>query len=211
MAEQENSDYSKYIKAMEQPTFEKMRRYCSNLVDDNSADTLHVELAKNGRMYKALIYDAMEQFLEDLEDESLTLIDWGCGQGLASALIIDYINEKEIDIEIKKVILIEKDEKKLSRAMLHVDALKEDEFEIETLYTDSDNSTITLNLLANDNMPIDFEVSGESYFVCLSNTEKDFVDKAYKNINNLVNIQNISVRNDKIGKYQRYEKIFKTV
>jgi len=153
---QENNNYAKHIKAIEQPTFEKIRRHCSNLVDEDKADALHVELAKNAKMYKALIYDAMEQFLEDLEDESLTLVDWGCSQGLASALVLDYINEKELDIEIKKVILIDKDEKKLSRAMLHVDVLKEDEFTIEALHVedktlskelDIDNSTITLNLI----------------------------------------------------------------
>lgn len=220
---QENSAYAKHIEAIEQPTFEKIRRYCSNLVDDDSADALHVELAKNGKMYKALIYDAMEQFLEDLEDESLTLIDWGCGQGLASALVIDYINEKELDIDIKKVILIEKDEKKLSRAMLHVDVLKEDEFDIKALYvkantllkeSDIDKSTITLNLIANNHMPIDFadidfKTLGRAYFVCLSNTDKNFINDIYKNLSTLLDIQNMSIRDDKIGRYERCEKIFR--
>jgi len=219
---QENSKHSRDLKNIEQPTFEKIRRYYSNTED---ADELHVEFATHGKMHKALIYDAMEQFLEDLEDESLTLVDWGCSQGLASTLVLDYINEKELDIEIEKVILIEKDEKKLSRAMLHVEILKEDEFEIEALHVDDDiltkelnidKSTITLNLFANDYMPmdlldIDYNMFGKAYFVCLSNTDIDFVNEVHKNLADLLDMQNISIRDGKIGKYQRYEKICKTI
>ena len=216
----ENSNYSKSILAIEQPTFEKIRRYCSNLKDD---DVLSTYLAENGKMHKALIYSALDEFLEDLEDESLTIIDWGCGQGLASALVLDYVREKQLDIKISQVILVDKDKKSLSRAMLHVETLGEGNFKIEALHAknnklqgglDIDKSTITLNLFANDYMPVDFEdidsdILEEAYFVCLSNADKNFVDEVYNGMTLISDCQDVSTKNVKIGRFKKFERIFK--
>jgi len=216
----ENSSYSKSILAIEQPTFEKIRRYCLNLKD---RDVLSTYLAENGKMYKALIYSALDEFLEDLEEENLTIIDWGCGQGLASALVVDYIREKQLDIKISQVILVDKDKKSLSRAMLHVETLGEDSFKIEALHAKNnklqgelniDKSTITLNLFANDYIPVDFEdidfdILEEAYFVCLSNTDKNFVDEIYNGMTLISDCQDISIKNVKIGRFKKFERIFK--
>ncbi len=219
----ENDEYSVCIKNIENLNFEKIRRYCNNLADNNQADKMAKGFAKNGKMYKALVYDAMEQFLEDLEDENLTIIDWGCGQGLAVSLVLDYINEKQLDIEIEKVILIDEDEKALQRASLHVDVLKEDDFEIEALHVkdrelekelDVDDSTVTLNLFANDVMPVDFldidyDVFNEAYFVCLSHKNKNFVDDVHEELCTFIDISDVSARSGKVGMYHRFERICK--
>ena len=212
--------YSKYIQSITNPSFEKIRRYCNNLTDENKADEMQKYLAENGRMHKALIYDALEQFISQLNEKTLTLIDWGCDQGIASMLVLDYIREKQLEIIVNQVFLIDTNAKILSRAVAHVDSLKQNEIEIITLDCNNGikelqkikNST-TLNLIVNDSLPInwedvDFNYLNNGCFLCLSNSKKEFVEETYDSIGNFIDIQNVSIRDGKIGKFERFEKIF---
>ena len=131
--EKEVSDYTSFINSIENPNFEKIRRYCNNLTDANKADEMQKYLAENGKMYKALIYDALEQFILQLNGKNLTLVEWGCGQGTASMLVFDYIREKQLDIKASQVILIDNDTKVLSRAMAQVEALTQNTTKIQSI------------------------------------------------------------------------------
>lgn len=122
--QKEDSEYSKYILSIENIKFEKIRKYCENLLNDNQADEMQEYLAQKGRMYKALIYDSLEQFIEkQLDGKNITLIDWGCKQGIASMLVLDYIKEKQLNINVHTIVLIDNEEKALSRAMVHAESL----------------------------------------------------------------------------------------
>ena len=219
---EENSDYSKYIKSIENIKFEKIRKYCENLSKDNRTDDMQKYLAQNGKMYKALIYDALEQFISKLDNQTITLVDWGSNQGIASMLVLDYIKEKQLDIKVSQVILVDDDTKILSRAMAQVEALSQDNIQIIAIKNDDDNlldkiktnrNTIALNLFANDKIPIDVKVINdgiyEDFIMCLSHENIEFVDKIYNDFNNSTNIQDLSIRDGNIGRYQRYERIFK--
>ena len=219
---EENSDYSKYIKSIENIKFEKIRKYCENLSKDNRTDDMQKYLAQNGKMYKALIYDALEQFISKLDNQTITLVDWGSNQGIASMLVLDYIKEKQLDIKVSQVILVDDDTKILSRAMAQVEALSQDNIQIISIKNDDDNlldkiktnrNTIALNLFANDKIPIDVKVINdgiyEDFIMCLSHENIEFVDKIYNDFNNSTNIQDLSIRDGNIGRYQRYERIFK--
>ena len=219
---EENSDYSRYIQSIENIKFEKIRKYCENLSKDNSTDDMQKYLAQNGKMYKALIYDALEQFISKLDNQTITLIDWGSNQGIASMLVLDYIKEKQFDIKVSQVILVDDDTKILSRAMAQVEALSQDNIQIIAIKNDDDNlldkiktNTIALNLFANDRIPIDFKVINDviykDFIICLSNENIEFVDKIYNDFNNSTNIQDLSIRDGSIGRYQRYERIFKLI
>jgi len=218
----EDSDYTKAIKSIELPNFEKIRRYCNNLANNNEADAMQEYLAKQGKMHKALIYDALEQFIEQLEQESIDIIEWGCGQGIATMLVLDYIREKQLDIEVNRVVLIDDDKKAVERAMAQVDVLKEENFEILPLDATNQDGFINLNLqnvslhlFANDTIDIDFsEVNfyKESYFVCLSKENQDFVDSLYDEIDLYLDGSNIITdRRAKVGRFEKYEKIFKSI
>ena len=218
--QKENSDYSKYIKSIENIKFEKIRKYCENLSKDNSTDDMQKYLAQNGKMYKALIYDALEQFISKLDNQTITLIDWGSNQGIASMLVLDYIKEKQFDIKVSQVILVDDDTKILSRAMAQVEALSQDNIQIIAIKNDDDNlldkiktNTIALNLFANDKIPMDVKVINDviykDFIICLSNENIEFVDNIYNDFNNSTNIQDLSIRDGNIGRYQRYERIFK--
>lgn len=217
----ESSPYAKHILSIDNPSFEKIRRYCNNLLDDGKADEMQKNLAENGKMYKALIYDALEQFLSKLDGQTVTLIDWGCAQGTASMLALDYIREKQLDIEVDKVVLIDDDTKALSRAIANTKAISKS---VEAIALNSDNedtteqinaleANTTLNLFANDKMPIgfleiDFDILGEAYFLCVSNESREFVDDVYENISDFNDAKKISFRDDKIGRFQRFERVF---
>jgi hypothetical protein len=220
----ENSDYSKALKNIENPNFEKIRRYCNNLQSDNKADEMQKYLAENGKMHKALIYDALEQFISKLDGKTITLVDWGCEQGIGSSLVLDYIKEKQLNIKIEKVVLIDDNEKVLSRAMAHIDTLLlVDKIEIIPINSNELGSldkiktiqnSITINLFTNDKMPIDFfdmdfDLFDESYFMCLSNENDNFINEVYENFEMFINIQNVSMRDTKIGKFKKFERIFK--
>lgn len=219
----EESPYASHIHSIQNPSFEKIRRYCNNLVDDNQADEMQAYFAENGKMHKALMYDALEQFLEKLDGETITLIDWGCGQGIGSMLVLDYIREKQLDIEIQQVMLVDNDVDYLSRAMLHVDVLKKNDIDIEaidvshTKHIEKLNKTqnhLTLNLFVNDTMPleyenIDFDIFENAYFMCLSHERDEVIEDFVENVSDSIEIDEIiSDRKTKVGKFMKYEKIF---
>lgn len=220
----EQSTYSKKLLGMQLPTFEKIRRYNSNLVDDNKADDMQTILATEGKMYKALIYDALEQFIHNINAKiAITLVDWGCGQGIASSLVIDYIKEKQLDIEVRKVILVDDDIEALSRAMLHVSILKQNDLKIIAINTNNSDdieklnsmkNNFTINLFANDKMPmdyleIDYEVLGKDYFVCVSSENNEMIKYYYEKMSYWMKKENIITdREAKIGKFKKFEKIF---
>lgn len=180
-------------------------------------------LGLSGIMHKALIYDALEQFIEKLNDETITLIDWGCDQGVASMLILDYIKEKQLKIKVNQVLLLDANSETLSRAMAQVEALDFHSAKIEALNSSESDildilktikNSITLNIFANDKMPvdyidIDYALLDDAYFMCVSNSGKKFVDEVHKSISDFADIQDLSIRDGKIGRFEKFERIFK--
>jgi hypothetical protein len=211
----ESSSYTKHIQSIENIRFEKIRKYCENLLEANEADKMQKYLGENGRMYKAIIYDALEQFIEQLSGKEIAVIDWGCDQGIASMLVLDYIREKQINVSVKNVTLIDDDVQTLGRAMAQVEALKEKTVVIEAI--DANSSSLQeriqtlkapiLHLFANDTIPTDLANIrlGSGYVVCLSSQSAKNVDNIY----NAIKGTQISKRDGKIGRFQRFERIVK--
>lgn len=220
--ENETSKYAEKIEEIQLPNFEKIRKYCVNL---DNGDNLNSYLAENGKMHKAFIYSALDEFLEELDTETINLIDWGCDQGISSMLVLDYIREKQLDIKVSQVILIDNDVKALNRASIHIEVLKQNSTKITLINTKENNclnkisntkNNITLNLFVNNKIPIDlqhidYSVFGEMYFLCVSNGDSDIVDKIYQQLDNVMDIKDVSIKDTKIGKYKKYEKIFSNV
>lgn len=240
--QKENSHYAKHIQSIQVPNFEKIRRYCNNLVDEHQADEMQEYLAENGRMHKAIIYDALEQFIFQLNGKTITVIDWRCAQGIASMLVIDYIREKQLDIKVEKIFLLDDNTTVMQRAYDNVSALKSNETNIYTTaiipcpecfdeevfngidygvlsLLDNSSNDILLHLFANNSWLVDFYSYDwydfdfkiyQGYFLCVSN-QPNFVEDFDEHL--LANIEgefkNISSRDSKIGRFQRFERIFK--
>jgi len=201
-------------------SFEKIRRYYNNLLKNNTADIMAQEFSENAKLYKALVYDTLEQFMYDLTYNELSIIDWGCSQGMGSALVLDYIKEKQLNIKVTQVILIDDDKKALSRAKLHADVLKQNELDIITIDVNKNieklnevKNGFALNLFVNEKDIVDLrkvnlEEFVDDYFICVSNKNGEFVNDIFNKFSIEVKQRILTDRKTKIGRFQKYEKIF---
>ena len=133
-----------------------------------------------------LALSRMRRLLRELSKESISIIDWGCGQALASCCLLDYLNDSRIFIPVDEVILIEPSELALRYAALHLTAYGITQTKPLQKYLDDitaedieTKSPVTLHLFSNildvDGFDmkrlvqtIGASASGVHYFVCLS-------------------------------------------
>ncbi len=88
-----------------------------------------------GNLHQAKLLSAYESLCFD--SEKVEIVDWGCGQGIASLVFL----EKFINLDINKVILIEPSEVALKRASLHIHNYGSN-IPIKTVCKDIDHLTI---------------------------------------------------------------------
>jgi len=60
---------------------------------------------------------------EDFNNKSAEIIDWGCGQAFASCVLIDFIKNNNIKLDLSKFTLIEPSAMALQRGLEHIDAI----------------------------------------------------------------------------------------
>jgi hypothetical protein len=60
---------------------------------------------------------------ENLAGKSLEVIDWGCGQAFASGVLVDFVQNAKISVDLSKFILIEPSKIALERGVEHIDAI----------------------------------------------------------------------------------------
>ncbi len=249
----EDSDYSSVLHDIINPNFDKIRRvnidYINTYCDSDALfcqlnrgvkileeyDELSQYIFSYSTMHKAKLYSSFDTVIHKLDNQTINIIDWGCGQALASTLLIDYIKEKQLNIDISNVILIEPSSIALSRGMLHIDILKENELYIKAINKDIDcleerdlkvnNKNITLHLFSNI-LDVEFfrldraflekisnSQSGLNYFICVSPNINDKrnarLDMFYRYFDDNYKTELISSRESDIWSYKRYEKVFK--
>lgn len=91
-----------------------------------------------GKMHHAKMMSAISPIEQnDLQGE-LEVYDWGCGQGLASVCLIEYLNKQNINYSVNKFSLIEPSEIAIKRASLHLRKFTEDT-QIVTINKDLDS------------------------------------------------------------------------
>jgi hypothetical protein len=184
-------------------SFDRVRRIaidrCANLRTDlpgrgvaplRSEIEMFIYLKRYGNMHKSKLLSAFETFPFNELHTPMEIIDWGCGQGLASLVFLDYIREIEMYLNICKIILIEPSELTLKRAALHLN-LMQNSIQIKTICNvfnnlsvnevSTNNNNIKIHLFSNV-LDIDeaiFSLSnlirlieqsqhGINYFVCVS-------------------------------------------
>jgi hypothetical protein len=251
----ENSQYSKKLQRIRNPIFNEIRKISVEyIMNIGNPDSLHYQLKQGvtiieeekllykyifnyGKMHKAKLYSSFDTVIHQLNNQTINIIDWGCGQALATILLIDYIKEKRLNINISNTTLIEPSELALSRGLLHIGILKENPIEVKALNKDIDclehsdliidNSNITLHLFSNI-LDVEFfkldktflekikhSQNGLNYFICVSPNINDKrnsrLDMFYRYFSDNFNTELISDRDSQIGNYTRYEKIFKVL
>lgn len=90
-------------------------------------------LASYGEMHKGKLNRIMSDFPFENIDSDFEIIDWGCGQGIATVCLIDYLEKYNLDYKLQKITLVEPSEFALRRAKFNVShALNNDKVCIST-------------------------------------------------------------------------------
>ena len=152
-------------------------------------EQLSAYIAAYGRMHQDKINEVLPRInMAELWNSDMQIVDWGCGQGLATVCLFDFFRQNNMSLDlVKKVILIEPSEKALERAGIHVDAYlndKERETPVNKYLDDVEgdeiksNHPITIHLFSNilDIPSIDLYqlarkikegLSGKHFFICM--------------------------------------------
>lgn len=85
-------------------------------------DELAQYLAAYGQMHREKITAALDTIQTPTEyfSKELTIVDWGCGQGLATICFFDYLHTLGFPLKVNKVILVEPSRPAINRAVAHV-------------------------------------------------------------------------------------------
>jgi len=133
--------YIEQIKELQNPTFQQIRHIAIDSISHLSQDEIdklyerlnhgvdilktHEELCQYlwsfGNMHESKIHFAVDKLPPGLLQSEYDIVDWGCGQGLATICFFDYLKENNFDNNIKNVKLIEPGLPALDRARLHLE------------------------------------------------------------------------------------------
>lgn len=159
-----------------------------------------------GKMHQAKIYKALSCISPSTyTSDGFDIVDWGCGQGLATICFFDFLREHKIENRVQKITLIEPSLVTLERAAIHVRAYVEEKVTVSCIgrYLDdvtpediTGNSPITLHFFSNilDIDSIDLKllsekvgsnVQGQHLFFCISpmNNGNRRIDRFYEYFN----------------------------
>lgn len=176
---EQNTNYAYKLKYMVNPTFDKVRdlstkfyRELPQALQDELFEALNrgidildsepqmtAYLYAFGKMHKAKLNYAFEHLPETFfEIPEINIIDYGCGQAVATMCYADFLRKQGYEQKIRRVTLIEPSEAALKRAALHVSVFFPDteivtinkEFDdLETKDIVCDEDVPTLHLLSN--------------------------------------------------------------
>lgn len=183
-------------------------------------DELNCYLAAYGRMHEEKIHSALSTLknLNEIIKSKYQIIDWGCGQGLATLCFFDYIKKGATNQKPQKITLIEPSKAAITKATEYIQSNfeKNNLIQIEKKINDihlSDieiTEPITLNFFSNilDIESVDLEklaelvksnLKGEQYFICVGpmNVNSTRID-AFAQLLNCTEEQLIGKENGKL-------------
>ena len=162
-----------------------------------TSEELFMYLYSYGNMHKAKLISAFENVpFDDILHSPIEIIDWGCGQAVASFLLKEYFDTNDIEPQIKSVTLIEPSKLTLERASLHIHKTYPATTTVRTVCKDFNSlipydiitrETIKIHLFSNIlDLPEKFfsqntlinlikeTQKGENYFICVSPYQTDY-------------------------------------
>lgn len=190
----------------------------------NQQQQLYAYLNSYGNMHFAKCNYAYAKLPHDFFDNNIEIIDWGCGQALASMTYLDFLKKQNITQDIEKIILNEPSEIALKRGALHIKIFNAN-IEILTINKDLDgitpsdfisNNCVKLHLFSNildiDNYStkhladlIKQNFKGLNYFIIVSPKITDLktnrIDNFVKEFD-LMNPEVIANENKNVGEWE---------
>lgn len=73
-------------------------------------DTLNMYLNSYGKMHREKLNEAFRYLSTDFFKNEVEIYDWGCGQGIATICLLDYLNDKKFSYNLHTIHLIEPSE-----------------------------------------------------------------------------------------------------
>ena len=216
---------SAYGKKVSDDVFMSLDRGRAILQDE---DQLNQYLFSYGKMHHAKLKKAFEILFKTesfLQKKSIEVFDYGCGQGLASIVFLNLMEDYNIPIEsLKKVTLIDAGKPALKRAQFFLknsSDISTVHKELDSLCVDdlkTDNECVKLHLFSNildmgeshfvlEDLTdkIKLNMKGSNYFVCVSplnaNRLEDFEDLIDSD-------KTLSVEDSDIGTWKRNHRVF---
>ncbi|NBL00953.1 MAG: DUF4145 domain-containing protein, partial [Erysipelotrichia bacterium] len=200
----------------------------------DSEDLLFKYMVSFGAKHKAKLCNAFDLVVNSLEHQNVNIIDWGCGQALASMVFLEYIRDHRFDLCVKNICLIEPSLLALNRGLLHVDVFKTNDSNVvainsdldclkhEDLFFDKNYKTVHLfsNILDIEGFTLNHDffqkvsstLQNDALFICVSPNINDKrntrLDLFYKHFDENFDTTLLSSRDDDVYGHKRYEKIF---
>ena len=231
---EQNTNYAYKLKYMDNPTFDKVRdlstkfyRELPQALQDELFEALNrgidildsepqmtAYLFAYGKMHKAKLNYAFEHLPKTFfEIPELNIIDYGCGQAVATMCYADFLRKQGYKQKIRRVTLIEPSEAALKRAALHVSVFFPDA-EIVTINKGFDDLK-TKDIVCDEDVPTLHLLSNVLDLECFSLiTFKKMVKKRIGPSNQFVCVgpyfgdKDRSKHMDSFAKYFKGEEIF---
>jgi hypothetical protein len=227
---------NKHLQINDSDVFYSLQRGVSILSEEKQ---LFAYMHSFGKMHYQKLITAFEYLPKEFFKESTSIIDWGCGQALATMVYLEYLQSKEIDQTINQIKLIEPSEIAIKRGALHIKKFKKNVNTI-TINKDLDsiahkdlsqNKSISNLHLFSNIIDIDFfslhqllekieiNFKGVNYFVCVSpyitDTKTNRIDNFVSHFNKFETTNIKEIDNQKgewkgNGDWTRVVRIFKT-
>lgn len=151
--------------------FISLGRGVSVLYDEQQ---LYAYIRSYGNMHFAKCNYAYERIPISFFDNNIEIIDYGCGQALASMTYLDFLNKNHHSQVVEKITLIEPSEIALKRGALHIKLFN------------SEIDILTINKDLNGLVPNDFNNNGNIKLHLFSNI-LDIDNYSTKHLANLIN------------------------
>jgi len=221
-----------YIQSIGDPLelYERLQRG-EKIIDDEKL--LYKYMVSFGGKHKLKLESAYELIINKLQNIKFDLVDWGCGQATATMVLLDYAKKKNIKLDIENITLIDPSSLALSRGLLHIDKLKQKEYNIKAINSDfdcldeeeiisSNNQILHIfsNVLDVESFSLDNNffkktskaLANDAIVVCVSPNRNDKlnnrIDLFYNYFDENFDTELLSSRVNDIGNSTRYEKIF---
>ncbi|WP_337493119.1 DEAD/DEAH box helicase [Slackia isoflavoniconvertens] len=201
--------YEERLNAISAPSFSAMRSTAKELLfeqfDAEAREMLWEELKHGvavidreellwqylysyGPMHQSKMNMALEKLprIAEIVKDGFSVVDWGCGQGLATVCLLDFLREKKIDALPESTVLVEPSELAIENARLHVELCGVENVRLVPKLLDDvmaqdveTDSAVTIHLFSNILDVTGFDLrklarligdnaEGVHYFVCVS-------------------------------------------
>lgn len=141
---EQNGKYERGLRQIYDINFYKILNYCRQYKTPycdlergkkilQTQDELVCYLSSYGTMHQVKLNDSFDVLCKAILINNLTIniIDYGCGQALASCVFLDFIKKR--NVKISQIILIEPSNVALSRGILHLNLLGIDKSKIKAI------------------------------------------------------------------------------